>query len=139
MEDMSSGFVRCIELLYESVEALRRDVADLRVGVNVQDLNRFREFTPMVHFTASGEQAYWPRRSREPGDDEYRSCTDFVISNALRLQVSIRVQEPNSQQRFGGQGHCQIPASPRWSARVRVGQVATTRQGHRQKLWRPSA
>jgi hypothetical protein len=98
MEDMSSGFVRCVELLYESVEALRRDVAELRMGVNVQDLSRFRQFTPIVHFTAGGEHAYWPNRSREPSDEEYRFCTDFVISNALRLQASIVLDEQHAKQ-----------------------------------------
>jgi len=73
-----------VEELQKSVDHLHEEIATLKLGLDPQELTRFRRLTPQMSW--GGDKFFWPP-SRSPADDDFVFCFGFVLEAALRFQA----------------------------------------------------
>jgi hypothetical protein len=80
------GFSNFVEKVTESLEAMRKAIEILSLGIDYRQYIRFQQLVPEIFKNAGRSYSYRFRREQKPSIEDYEFCFNFVIDSAIRLE-----------------------------------------------------
>lgn len=80
------GFSNFVKKVTESLEAMKKAIEILSLGIDYRQYIRFQLIIPEIFQNSNGIYGYRKIREEKPSKEDYEFCFNFVIDSAIRLQ-----------------------------------------------------